>query len=223
MKVKSSDGCEIYYDRMGSGPPIVLLHGFSQFGELWSRHGWTKTLSTNNSVIVIDLRGCGLSDAPDAVEQYSLEQHLQDIDAVLIDCGVQQCVVWGWSFGGTLALQLAKYRNYLKFALVAGTYFGKIFSERYVDARLEQTTDKIDRLRWQALSSWSIVNPSELACPATVYSGSNDGNVVVQLRRQLKSINRAGVELKIFDQLDHGGLVSRVDVVRDFVLEKLAC
>lgn len=57
------DGVRIYFRMMGSGDPIVLLHGFPE-----SSYAWRKVmpaLAQYYTVIAPDLRGCGASDRPD--------------------------------------------------------------------------------------------------------------------------------------------------------------
>ena len=56
------DGVRIYYRRMGSGDPVVLLHGFPETSFAW-RHVMPR-LAERYTVIAPDLRGCGASDRP---------------------------------------------------------------------------------------------------------------------------------------------------------------
>ncbi len=216
MKTKSADGCDIAFDVSGRGAPVLLLHGFSQSRALWSHFGWVERLSRKYSVIVMDMRGCGESSAPMEPDDYSLTRHLADVDAVLEALAIGRCAVWGWSFGGTLALHLAKRGSKISSALVAGTHFGRVFTDKYIRERLAEASDRT-RARWEGLRSWPAVEPAELKCPTAVYSGTNDGNVVVQLERRRREIESAGIELRIFPDLRHGELVSKVGAIDEFV------
>ncbi len=56
------NGIRLFYRRAGSGPPVVLLHGFPE-----TSHSWRKVipaLAEHYTVIAPDLRGCGASDRP---------------------------------------------------------------------------------------------------------------------------------------------------------------
>src|SRR6056297_2404544 len=56
---------EIAYSRAGSGPPLLLLHGFPQTRAMW--HGVAPALARRYTVIAADLRGYGDSGKPDGV------------------------------------------------------------------------------------------------------------------------------------------------------------
>ena len=107
MFATSSDGARIAYEVHGTGPVLLLLHGFSNDRSLWTKHRWIEHLQPAFTVITMDMRGCGDSDAPLAPNAYQVEQHLTDVSVVADACHVDQVSLWGWSFGGTLGLHLA--------------------------------------------------------------------------------------------------------------------
>ena len=95
----------IYFESFGKGTSIVLLHPFST-----NRYFWTHQifpLARKYRVIVIDLRGHGLSDKPN--EGYSIPEMALDVKAVLDAAQVDQAVLVGVSLGGMIAMQLALY------------------------------------------------------------------------------------------------------------------
>ena len=57
----AADGCELNYETYGSGPPVVLLHGFTSLGSSWVRRGWIDALAGFRAV-TLDLPGHGESD-----------------------------------------------------------------------------------------------------------------------------------------------------------------
>jgi hypothetical protein len=126
--------------------------------------------------------------------------------------------VWGWSFGGTLGLHLAACSPRLRRAVIAGTYFGRLFTEAYVQRRLAEAVQPVVRARWQGVQSWPGVEPGDVQCLTLVYTGAADGNVVGQLQQQRTAMEAAGVCLHILNNLSHGGLVSAVDVVAPLIL-----
>src|SRR4051812_9527576 len=69
----ASDGVRIAWERLGEGPPVVLVHGFgSNRIQNWRAPGWYDTLATAGySVIALDNRGHGESDKPHEASAYS--------------------------------------------------------------------------------------------------------------------------------------------------------
>ena len=68
----SSDGVRLAYEVHGIGPALLLLHGFSNDRSLWTKHGWIAHLQRAFTVITMDMRGCGDSDAPLAPDAYQV-------------------------------------------------------------------------------------------------------------------------------------------------------
>ncbi len=95
---------EIDYDQRGSGPPLLLINGFT-----WSRVTWMegvlKPLAEKYRLVLMDNRGVGRSDKPQG--SYSLEDMADDCAAVLEHAGVRQAHVFGTSMGGMIAQRLA--------------------------------------------------------------------------------------------------------------------
>ena len=218
MFAMSSDGVRIAYEVHGTGPALLLLHGFSNDRRLWTKHGWIVHLQPAFTVITMDRRGCGDSDAPLAPNAYQVEQHLADVSAVADACHVDRLRLWGWSFGGTLGLHLAARSSRLHRAVIAGTYFGRLFTEAYVQRRLAEAVRPVVRARWQGVQSWPSVEPEDVQCPTLVYTGAADGNVVGQRQQQRAAIEAAGVSLHVLNNLSHGGLVSALEVVAPLIL-----
>lgn len=248
--ITSSDGFQIAYDIHGSGPALLLLHGFSNNRRIWSTYEWIRRLQSQFTVVTVDLRGCGESTGTTDPTAYTIENHIADIHAVKNACEVDQFRVWGWSFGATIGLHLAARSSRLARVVIAGTYFGRIFTEAYVQARLAeieplvqaQAEGKLDQLdlspqaqafwaqtnlpvyqaRVKGLASWPGVEPQDVQCPALVYTGTADGNVVVQLQKQRATIEAAGLQLQVFNELNHFQLISEADTVYPVIRSFLA-
>ena len=62
MPVLDRDGVEIHYEKRGSGPAILLTHGYSATAGMWA--GQLEALSDDHTVIAWDMRGHGKSDSP---------------------------------------------------------------------------------------------------------------------------------------------------------------
>ena len=100
------DGVGIEYEVTGTGPPVVLLHGFPDSGRLW-RHQVPALAGAGFQVIVPDLRGYGRSGKPEGIEAYSLPLLAGDVMAILADLEITRAHVVGHDWGAALAWGLA--------------------------------------------------------------------------------------------------------------------
>jgi pimeloyl-ACP methyl ester carboxylesterase len=99
--VTSSDGTKIAFDRMGEGPPIVLVTGGSV--DRMSNAPLAHELASDFTVLNYDRRGRGPSgDTP----PYAIEREIEDIEAMLEAAG-GSAHLYGSSSGAALALQAA--------------------------------------------------------------------------------------------------------------------
>ena len=96
------DGVKIHYDVAGSGPALILTHGYSSTGEMWA--GQIAPLSKHFTVITWDMRGHGRSDYPADPAQYSEEATVADMAALLDAVGAKDAIVGGLSLGGYMSL-----------------------------------------------------------------------------------------------------------------------
>ncbi|MBF0102758.1 MAG: alpha/beta fold hydrolase [Desulfobacterales bacterium] len=116
-------GTSIAWSEMGSGDPLILIHGFKDTHRVWARIA--PLLADDFRVIMIDLPGNGLSDRPDA--SYTLEWYAQMIVAWMDAIGITQAHVCGHSYGGGIAQWLLiEYKNRInRLALVAPGGLGR--------------------------------------------------------------------------------------------------
>ncbi len=103
----SPDGNPIAYDSCGAGPALMLLHGGDSSRQDWHAGGYVQRLQEEFTVITIDLRGHGKSGKPSDPASYTTEKLEQDLLAVADDCGVEQFILWGYSFGANVGRYLA--------------------------------------------------------------------------------------------------------------------
>jgi pimeloyl-ACP methyl ester carboxylesterase len=88
----------------GSGPTIVLIHGFGAAIDWWDEIA--PQLATDHRVIRIDLIGHGGTAAPDS--GYSIERQAQLVSSILDKLAVDRFTVVGHSMGGEVATALAE-------------------------------------------------------------------------------------------------------------------
>lgn len=96
------DNVRIYFEDHGSGPAILLSHGYSATSRMWQ--GQVEALATRYRVLTWDMRGHGESDSPDDPALYSEAATVGDMAAILRHCGVESAVVGGLSLGGYMSL-----------------------------------------------------------------------------------------------------------------------
>lgn len=95
---------ELYYERHGTGVPIVFCHGDGRDHRTWSPQ--IEELSNEFQVIVYDLNGYGRSGGSER-EELSYETHVADLHGLITGLELERPVVVGWSMGGRVAYTLA--------------------------------------------------------------------------------------------------------------------
>jgi pimeloyl-ACP methyl ester carboxylesterase len=96
--VTSRDGTTIAFDRLGEGPPVVLVCGGSV--DRMADAGLAQALSADFTVLNYDRRGRGDSDD---TPPYAIEREVEDIEAVIGAAG-GAANLWGSSSGAALAM-----------------------------------------------------------------------------------------------------------------------
>jgi pimeloyl-ACP methyl ester carboxylesterase len=96
------DGVRIHYEIAGTGPALLLTHGYSATGEMW--RGQVEAFSPHFRIITWDMRGHGRSDYPQDGAAYSEEATVADMAALLDEAGAERAVVGGLSLGGYMSL-----------------------------------------------------------------------------------------------------------------------
>src|SRR5216684_6212644 len=102
MPKSNRDGIEIYYEVHGSGPPLLLTHGYSSTSAMWQ--GQIEALSKHHKLLLGDMRGHGQSDYPDDPRAYSEALTVADMTALLDRVGAERAIVGGLSLGGYMSL-----------------------------------------------------------------------------------------------------------------------
>ncbi len=98
------DGVRWRYLHAGSGPPLLLIHGFMAYSFSWRFN--MEALAGHFSVYAVDLPGCGFSQRIDEA-QCSLASDAEGVLRFMEHFGMEQADVLGTSRGGGLAIVLA--------------------------------------------------------------------------------------------------------------------
>ncbi len=100
------NGTEIYYEKVGKGIPIMLMHGGLGLDHTYFQP-WLKALANRATLIFFDHRGNGLSARPDSFDDITHQTWIEDADALREYLGYDQIVLLGHSYGGFLAQDYA--------------------------------------------------------------------------------------------------------------------
>jgi len=100
-----ANGITLHYYRTGNGslPPMVLSHGYTDNGLCWT--DLAHAMEKKYDVIMYDLRGHGLSDAPAA--GYDINDNVSDIVGLIKALKLEHPVFIGHSLGGSIAAVVA--------------------------------------------------------------------------------------------------------------------
>jgi haloacetate dehalogenase len=107
-RIETAEGIEVYLRTGGSGPPLLLLHGYPQTHVMW--HKMAAELARHCILVIPDLRGYGASSAPrgdEAHTLYSKRTMAEDCLAVMRALGYRRFMVAGHDRGGRVAYRLA--------------------------------------------------------------------------------------------------------------------
>jgi pimeloyl-ACP methyl ester carboxylesterase len=104
MPFVNINNLQIAYDDVGSGSPVVLVHGFPFNRSLWNDQ--IEELSKSHRVITPDLRGFGESDSSPGVA--SMTRMAEDIATLLDHLQIPKTIIGGLSMGGYVVLAFQK-------------------------------------------------------------------------------------------------------------------
>jgi pimeloyl-ACP methyl ester carboxylesterase len=96
------DGVSVYYEVAGSGPAVLLSHGFGATSDMFQPN--RAAITADHTLITWDQRGHGRSDSPADPDAYSTALAVADMAAILDAVGVDRAIVGGHSLGGYLSL-----------------------------------------------------------------------------------------------------------------------
>ena len=120
MPYANNNGVKIYYEVEGQGPPLVLLHGGGGDLTNWREYGYAEALRTDYGLILIDERGQGKSDKPVDPVLYDMEYRVSDVTTVLDDLHIKSAHLFGYSYGGRIGLECAKFVPQRVLSLIIG-------------------------------------------------------------------------------------------------------
>jgi pimeloyl-ACP methyl ester carboxylesterase len=243
MPYADNQGVRIHYRVEGSGPALVLQHGFTQSVEDWFECGYVEALKDDYKLVIIDARGHGDSDKPRDAAAYALEARVGDVVAVLDALAIEKADFWGYSMGSWIGYGMAEHaRERLGRLIIGGQHpyarslegFRKLVvqgPEKLVWT-LEQTFGTMPpgykaRLYGGDLEAWLALNEdregieavlSRLPAPCCIYCG--DADPMFDGAKQAGT-STPGVTFVGLPGLDHGQAFFQSDRVLPMVTEFL--
>ncbi len=104
-----TNGIRMHVAEQGSGPLVLLLHGFPESWYSW-RHQLRALADAGYRAVAPDQRGYGQTDRPAAAEQYTQLHLVGDVVGLLDALGEERAVVVGHDWGGPVAWNTALFR-----------------------------------------------------------------------------------------------------------------
>ncbi|MFE5244961.1 MULTISPECIES: alpha/beta fold hydrolase [unclassified Streptomyces] len=124
MPYVDSDGASLYYERHGSGPAIVLVHGSGGHHAAW----WQQVAALRDefTVVTLDLRGFGRTELSAPQTEFDGQAFHGDVVAVLDQEDLTDAMLVGQSIGSVAALRAALVRPERVSSVVLGHSLGGI-------------------------------------------------------------------------------------------------
>jgi pimeloyl-ACP methyl ester carboxylesterase len=133
------NGVKIHYEVSGSGPTILLSHGYSSTCRMWD--GQIAAFKDRYQIVVWDMRGHGESDYPPDQSLYSEALTVGDMQALLDIVGAKKAIVAGLSLGGYMSLAFnASHPDRVRALMLFDT--GPGFKKDEARAKWNETADK---------------------------------------------------------------------------------
>jgi proline iminopeptidase len=147
-----SHGALIYYEVVGHGAPLVIVHGGPGASHDYFLP-YLLPLMRSNKLVFIDERGSGKSSKLEDPGEYTVANMVEDIEAVRQALALGKISLLGHSFGGVLVQAYAlKYQKNLSH-LILGSTFASTIELNQALARMKAEMDPKDRERLNALEA----------------------------------------------------------------------
>lgn len=156
-----SHGALIYYQSMGQGAPLMIVHGGPGASHDYFLP-YLLPLMRTSRLVFIDERGSGKSSKLEDPKQYTIANMVEDIEAVRQSLGLGKISLLGHSFGGALVQAYAfKYQKNLSH-LILGSTFASTKELNHALAKMKAEMDPKERERVNALEAAGLFGKGEI-------------------------------------------------------------
>jgi len=215
-----SNGVKIHYKDIGSGSPIVFLHGYTMNSQMWNNTAIYQALSTTHRLITVDFRGHGLSDKPTLPSEYGPKVG-KDIIALLDHLQLKKTHLVGFSMGAYVAGRLlVTHSNRINSATLISGYFPffdkheALFAEETAQ-HMEEEAEKHsgeEKVNLNALAAtargWqhdAVTDEeiSKITVPVQAIFGSEERNELFEEQHYRLALPPTALPIVIIDGADH--------------------
>jgi pimeloyl-ACP methyl ester carboxylesterase len=109
QRMIESNGIRLNIAEQGKGPLVLLCHGFPESWYSW-RHQIEALAAAGFHAVAPDMRGYGKSDAPEAIDQYTILHLVGDLVGLLDALEAPTAVIVGHDWGANIAWHAARLR-----------------------------------------------------------------------------------------------------------------
>jgi pimeloyl-ACP methyl ester carboxylesterase len=220
MKIEVN-GTTIFYEEYSAGPPLLLLHGCGEDGQIFDKS--IPALAERYRVIAIDSRGHGQSAPLKKGEALHYDDMAEDVKSLADALELKKPVLCGFSDGGIVGLLLEiKYPELLGRLVACGANITPAGLKLWALAMLRM----LYILTRKAMLKMAVTEPhitqeelSAIKTPCLILAGEKDMIREAETRRIAAAIPNA--ELMILKGEDHGSYVVHSEKLADIVLEYL--
>jgi pimeloyl-ACP methyl ester carboxylesterase len=99
------NGVRLHYVSTGQGKLVMFVHGFPQFWAQWENQ--LKEFGKDYQAVALDMRGYNLSSKPSNVEQYHVNELIEDLRALAEQLGHKKLILVAHDWGGAVAWSFA--------------------------------------------------------------------------------------------------------------------
>jgi pimeloyl-ACP methyl ester carboxylesterase len=157
MPFAAVNGIRLYFEEHGAGAPLAWVHGFSCGIRSWDPQ--VQGFSAARRVIAYDLRGFGITDAPETPAAYSQDISVADLAGLLDHLRIERAAIGGLSMGGNIALNYAlAHPERVSALIIADTGAGSDDTADWVAGALRYA-DAAERGGVEAFADLACANP----------------------------------------------------------------
>jgi len=199
VDVVRESGMEIGYERVGEGPPLVLVHGAGVDGRMWRPQ--LTALADEFTVVAWDEPGAGLSD--DVTAGFGLADYAHCLAAVIDALALGPAHVAGLSWGGTVVQEL--YRHHPEW--VATLIFADSYAGWKGSLPAEEAQARIEGLR-------KMLAAGERYDPPGLFAGAPRSEFAALLEDMTVAARPASLraQLSVMAEADERDLLPRIAV-----------
>ena len=198
------ENIQIAYDDAGSGPTLLLVHGYPFNRSLWNEQ--VAALSNTHRVITVDLRGFG--DSESSERPSTMNQMARDLASLMDALNITTAIIGGLSMGGYVVLAFYKHFADRVRALVLADTRAQADTEEGRQTRLKQ----VEHIRQEGMAGIADAMLPKLLTPETV---SKRPEVVRRIRDMMirtKPEGAAGALLGMASREDQTSLLAQINV-----------